>query len=73
VSFRAGVKGIIGKGELHGEIVKVFGDAGAIYLAAIGGLARCLANGLRRPTFLRSLSSDQRHCIGFACVIFRRS
>ena len=40
--FRAGAKGIIGKGELHGEIVKVFGDAGAIYLAAIGGLGALL-------------------------------
>ena len=40
--FRAGVKGIIGKGELHGSIVKVFQDEGAIYLAAIGGLGALL-------------------------------
>jgi fumarate hydratase subunit beta len=40
--FRSGVKGIIAKGELHGEIVGAFHDAGAVYLAAIGGLGALL-------------------------------
>jgi len=40
--FRSGVKGVIAKGELHGDIVEVFREAGAIYLAAIGGLGALL-------------------------------
>jgi fumarate hydratase subunit beta len=40
--FRAGVKGIVAKGELHGEIVGAFRESGAVYLAAIGGLGALL-------------------------------
>jgi len=40
--FRSGVKGVIAKGELHGDIVDVFHQAGAVYLAAIGGLGALL-------------------------------
>jgi fumarate hydratase subunit beta len=40
--FRSGVKGIIAKGELHGDIVGTFRDSGAVYLAAIGGLGALL-------------------------------
>lgn len=41
--FRAGARGIIGKGELHGEIVHSFAQHKALYLAAIGGLGALLA------------------------------
>jgi fumarate hydratase subunit beta len=40
--FRSGVRGIIAKGELHGEIVSAFRESGAVYLAAIGGLGALL-------------------------------
>jgi fumarate hydratase subunit beta len=40
--FAAGVKGVIGKGELHGPIVDAFRAAGAVYFAAIGGLGALL-------------------------------
>ena len=40
--FRAGVKGIVAKGELHGDSVGAFRQAGAVYLAAIGGLGALL-------------------------------
>jgi fumarate hydratase subunit beta len=40
--FSAGVKGIIAKGELHGDIVGTFQERGAVYLAAIGGLGALL-------------------------------
>jgi fumarate hydratase subunit beta len=40
--FRAGIRGIIGKGELHGPIVDLFKAHGAIYFAAIGGLGALL-------------------------------
>jgi fumarate hydratase subunit beta len=42
VLFAAGVRGVIGKGELHGAIVEMFRDAGALYFAAIGGLGALL-------------------------------
>ena len=41
--FEAGVRAIIGKGELHGEEVAPFLSYGAVYLAAIGGLGALLA------------------------------
>ncbi len=41
--FEAGVRGIIGKGELHGEDVSRFVKHGAVYFAAIGGLGALLA------------------------------
>lgn len=41
--FSAGVIGIIGKGELHGDDMAAFTRHGAIYLAAIGGLGALLS------------------------------
>ena len=41
--FNAGVRAIIGKGELHGEDVAPFLSHGAVYLGAIGGLGALLA------------------------------
>jgi fumarate hydratase subunit beta len=41
--FSAGVRAIIGKGELHGPDMTAFTDHGAVYLAAIGGLGALLA------------------------------
>lgn len=40
--FAAGVRGIIGKGELHGAIEAAFHRHGAVYLAATGGLGALL-------------------------------
>ena len=39
----AGVRGVIGKGELHGDDMAPFVTHGAVYLAAIGGLGALLA------------------------------
>jgi fumarate hydratase subunit beta len=41
--FSAGVRAIIGKGELHGPDMAAFTSYGAIYFAAIGGLGALLA------------------------------
>ena len=41
--FSAGVRAIIGKGELHGPDMAAFTNHGAIYFAAIGGLGALLA------------------------------
>jgi fumarate hydratase subunit beta len=41
--FSAGVRAIIGKGELHGRDMTAFTEHGAVYLAAIGGLGALLA------------------------------
>jgi len=41
--FGAGVRGVIGKGELHGEDAAPFVQHGAVYFAAIGGLGALLA------------------------------
>ena len=41
--FTAGVRAIIGKGELHGQDMTAFTEHGAVYLAAIGGLGALLA------------------------------
>jgi fumarate hydratase subunit beta len=40
--FTQGVRGIIGKGELHGDIVQAFVRHRAVYFAAIGGLGALL-------------------------------
>lgn len=37
-----GLRGFLAKGELHGDIVRTFGQFGAVYLAAIGGLGALL-------------------------------
>lgn len=41
--FAAGVRAVIGKGELHGDDVAAFVAAGAVYFAAVGGAAALLA------------------------------
>ncbi len=41
--FDAGVRAVIGKGELHGRDMAAFTSRGAIYVAAIGGLGALLA------------------------------
>jgi fumarate hydratase subunit beta len=41
--FSAGVRAVIGKGELHGTDMAAFTQSGAIYCAAIGGLGALLA------------------------------
>lgn len=41
--FTAGVRAIIGKGELHGPDMEAFTRHGVVYLAAIGGLGALLA------------------------------
>lgn len=41
--FDAGVRAVIGKGELHGSDMAAFTERGAIYFAAIGGLGALLA------------------------------
>lgn len=45
--FAAGVRAIIGKGELHGADMTAFTEHGAVYLAAIGGLGALLARQIR--------------------------
>jgi len=45
--FDAGVRGIIGKGELHGSDAAAFTAHGAAYFAAIGGLGALLAKQIR--------------------------
>lgn len=41
--FAAGVRAVIGKGELHGEALSAFTTRRAVYFAAIGGLGALLA------------------------------
>jgi fumarate hydratase subunit beta len=41
--FDAGVRAVIGKGELHGADMASFTDRGVVYFAAIGGLGALLA------------------------------
>jgi fumarate hydratase subunit beta len=41
--FGAGVRAVIGKGELHGGEMEAFVESGAVYFAAIGGLGALLA------------------------------
>lgn len=41
--FDAGVRAVIGKGELHGDEMSAFTSRGVIYFAAIGGLGALLA------------------------------
>ena len=48
--FAAGVRGIIGKGELHGDEAAPFATHRAVYLAAIGGLGALLAKQIRAAT-----------------------
>jgi len=46
----AGVKGVVAKGELHGDDARAFQEAGAIYLAAIGGLGALLGRSVEAAT-----------------------
>ncbi len=48
--FAAGVRGIIGKGELHGDEVAPFVTHRAVYFAAIGGLGALLAKQISSAT-----------------------
>jgi fumarate hydratase subunit beta len=41
--FDAGVRAVIGKGELHGDDMAAFVTRGVVYFAAIGGLGALLA------------------------------
>lgn len=45
--FAAGVRAIIGKGELHGDDMAACVEHGAVYFAAIGGLGALLAKRIR--------------------------
>jgi len=48
--FAAGVCGIIGKGELHGDELAPFVTHRAVYFAAIGGLGALLARQISSAT-----------------------
>jgi fumarate hydratase subunit beta len=50
--FSAGVRAVIGKGELHGRDMSAFTERGAIYFAAIGGLGALLAKQIAAATVL---------------------
>ena len=50
--FSAGVRAVIGKGELHGRDMNAFTDRGAIYFAAIGGLGALLAKQIAAATVI---------------------
>ena len=50
--FVAGVRAVIGKGELHGEEMAPFLTHGAVYFAAIGGLGALLAKQISSATVL---------------------
>ena len=48
--FDAGIRAVIGKGELHGDEMAAFTARGVIYFAAIGGLGALLAKQIRAAT-----------------------
>ena len=48
--FSAGVRAIIGKGELHGEDMAACVEHGVVYFAAIGGLGALLAKRISAST-----------------------
>jgi fumarate hydratase subunit beta len=50
--FSAGVRAVIGKGELHGRDMAAFTDHGVIYFAAIGGLGALLAKQITAASIL---------------------
>jgi fumarate hydratase subunit beta len=50
--FSAGVRAVIGKGELHGRDAAAFTSSGAVYFAAIGGLGALLAQHITSATVL---------------------
>ena len=50
VLFDAGVRAVIGKGELHGSDMATFTAHGVVYFAAIGGLGALLAKQITAAT-----------------------
>jgi fumarate hydratase subunit beta len=50
--FSAGVRAVIGKGELHGRDMAAFTEHGVVYFAAIGGLGALLAKQITAATVL---------------------
>jgi fumarate hydratase subunit beta len=48
--FAAGVRAVIGKGELHGSDMAAFTAHGVVYFAAIGGLGALLAKHITAAT-----------------------
>jgi fumarate hydratase subunit beta len=50
--FSAGVRAVIGKGELHGRDMAAFTEYGALYFAAIGGLGALLAKQIAAATVI---------------------
>jgi fumarate hydratase subunit beta len=48
--FSAGVRAVIGKGELHGDDMAAFTSRGVVYFAAIGGLGALLAKQIASAT-----------------------
>lgn len=48
--LEAGVRAVVGKGELHGPDAEVFARHGAVYLAAVGGLGALLARQITAAT-----------------------
>jgi fumarate hydratase subunit beta len=48
----AGVRAVIGKGELHGDDAAAFATRGAVYFAAIGGLGALLAQSITAATVI---------------------
>lgn len=50
--FSAGVRAIVGKGELHGEAMASFVQHRAVYFAAIGGLGALLAKQISASSIL---------------------
>jgi fumarate hydratase subunit beta len=50
--FAAGVRAVIGKGELHGGDMSVFTAHGVVYFAAIGGLGALLAKHITAATIV---------------------
>jgi fumarate hydratase subunit beta len=50
--FAAGVRAVIGKGELHGSDMTAFTTHGVVYFAAIGGLGALLAKQITAATVL---------------------
>jgi len=50
--FDAGVRAVIGKGELHGDDMASFTKRGVVYFAAIGGLGALLAKQITAATIV---------------------
>lgn len=66
----AGVRAVIGKGELHGDEMAAFASRGAIYLAAIGGLGALLAKHIAAASVLAYEDLGPEALYGFDLVSF---